>query len=161
MRKILIILTIAILSMNIISALNPESLTVLSQEDTIRGETKEIIIRARNQTSIYKTLIEINTTSGISISKSEFDERNQLIVLFDIGEDTELGENKIKITSTDERTLSKEIIFIVEDPQTKEEIIDEQDKTIKYLIWALAGLGFLVIFIIILTLVLIDLNKQR
>lgn len=158
--KILTILIIVIISTQIVSALNPESLTVLSKEDAVRGRTTELIIRAKNESSIYRTEIKINTTKGISINKSNFDERNQLIVILNIGNEAKLGENRINITSTDERILLKEIIIIVNDPKTTEQIIDSQKENMKYLTYLLIGVGFLVLFIIILTLVMIDLSRK-
>lgn len=162
MKKILI-LTILILSISlqIISASNPQELNILFQEKVIRGQTSELIIRAKNETGIYQTSIQINKTKGISINSSNFDERNQLIVILNIGFETELGNNEIIITSTDERTLMESIILVVEDPKTKIEIIDEQEKMIKYIFWAISLVIGLIIFIIILTLVIVDLNKRN
>lgn len=159
MKKILIILIIVLLSLNLISASDPKELKVLFQEKAIRGQTSEIIIRAKNDTGIYKTSIDIKTKYGISINKSEFDNRNQLRVILNIGAETKLGENKIIIKSTDERTLEKIIKIIVEDPPTKIKIIKDQENQIRYIEYGLIIAGILTFCIIILALIVIDKSK--
>jgi len=161
------IILFLILLLPLISALeNPKEIDLFYPESWYQDTEIDLIMKVyTSQNNIYipESISFDFDISGITLINTTYDKINQIISTFKIDKNAKLGNQTIKLTIQDERTLEKEInITIKESKKIKiEKEIEERDKIIKIIYWAIGGLGLLIFIIILLIALMTDKDRKR